>query len=195
MSTTSVASIVLSVFIVWALAVMFLAFRPGLPRSAFWLLLLPSVLVLRGNPFASETTAAVFVVCVWAIDVMCGLSFPLLWVFGHLNGVLLAVSVVMLALPSLMKGALPGQRWLGIALATLLGPWGHWYREGGGRGVIGTWALALVIGLATQLVWLHWRAANTDRHVLDLPELWLRWPGAGLRAVSGLIMGYLLTRD
>ena len=195
MAATSGASIILSVFIVWALAVMVLAFRPGLPRSTFWVLLLPSVLVLRGHPFASETTAAVFVVCVWAIDVMFGLSSPLLWVFGHLNAVLLAISVVMLALPSLIKGALPGRRWLGIVLATLLGPWGHWYREGGGRAVIGTWAVALVIGLATQLVWLHGRAGNTDRHVLDLPDLWLGWPGAALRAVSGLMMGYLLTHD
>lgn len=39
----------------------------------------------------------------------------------------------LVAAPFALKMKLPGKEWLGLLLAFVLGPWGHWYIAGGYR--------------------------------------------------------------
>ena len=62
----------------------------------------------------------------------------------------------LVAAPFLLKRKLPRKEWLGVLLAFVLGPWGHWYIAGGVAYVIGLWALAALLGLALQSTLLSW---------------------------------------
>jgi hypothetical protein len=102
------------------------------------------------------------------------------------------VSVLLLAVPSVLKGASPAHRWTGVLLALLLGPWGFWYLEGGGFWVAGVWASAFLTGLVYQLVWITGSGADIH-HSLDLPKLWVGRSGLAFHVGSALLM-YLLFR-
>lgn len=190
MTPSTTAQIVLAAFILWMLVLALLACRPEFRSWTRWLVLLPVVLFLRTNPFSSNIGAPVFVVATWAVTVMFALCLPLVsWLSRLGMGPVVLLSIVLLSLPSFLKGAAPGRRWVGIALAGLFGPWGHWYLEGGGRWVLGVWVLACVTGLVTQLIRLHWPGPNVVGLPLDgLPTLWLGWPGVLFRVLSALFM-------
>jgi hypothetical protein len=190
MTPSTAAQIVLTAFILWMLVLVVMAFWPAFRSWTRWLVLLPIVLFLRTNPFSSVIGAAVFVVGSWALAVIFALALPLVSSLARLGGILfLLLSVALLSVPSFLKGAAPGRRWVGVALAGLFGPWGHWYVEGGGRWVVGIWALACLTGFVTQLVRLHWPGATAVNLPLDgLPNLWLGWPGVLFRVLSAFLM-------
>lgn len=77
--------------------------------------------------------------------------------------------VGLLLAPFVLRRKLGGRIWLGVILAFILGPWGHWYLEGGAVYVVAVWALAVVLGVF-------------------LPSAWLSW--LGLCIVSTLLMSY-----
>ena len=192
MTPSTAAQIVLAACILWMLVLAVLACWPEFRSWTRWLVLLPLVLFLRTNPFSSVFGAAVFVVGSWALAVMFALSLPFESSLARLGGILfLLLSVALLSVPSFLKRAAPGRRWVGVALAGLFGPWGHWYVEGGGRWVVGVWMSACVTGFATQLVRLHWPGANAVRLPLDgLPSLWLGWPSVLFRVLSAVLMWF-----
>ena len=188
MLTVAEMRLVLVVFLVWSCAVGTLATRSTAPRWIGALVLLPLVLVLRTNPFGSPVSALVFLLFVTALSVVLGLSLPLTWWFGGQLGTASAIlSAMLLAIPPVLKGAVPRRRWVGVVLATLFGPWGQWYLDDGGRWVIGVSALALAVGILGQLGSIC--GASTNPTLMpEFPKIWLGWWGLGLRLASGLLM-------
>jgi hypothetical protein len=180
--------IVLLVFIIWAVVSVIVAIRRTSPQWLNWLLVLPLILFLRRNPFGSDLSAMIFMVLVSALALLMGLSFPLTWwLKGALGPVSAVFSAVLLTVPSLLKGAVPRRRWVGVMLAALFGPWGHWYLEDGGRWVAAMWALSLVTGLVIQLV-ASGRPMVSGAKLPEFPTLWLGWPGVLLHVLSGCLM-------
>src|SRR5215467_13945851 len=132
MTPSTAAQIVLLSGILWMIALAVLVWRPA-PSWALWFLLLPVVVFLRSDPFQSVIGAAVIVVGSWALAVLFALSLPFESSLVRLGGMFLLLSVALLSVPSLLKRTVPARRWVGVALAGVVGPWGHWYVEGGGR--------------------------------------------------------------
>jgi hypothetical protein len=180
----------LAVFLIWAVAVAMAATWRTSPKWTKWALFVPVVLFLRVNPFGSSIAALVFLMLSSAIAVLFGLSLPIGWVFGHLGSAWsVIVSALMLVIPFLLQGAAPRRRWLGVVLAGLLGPWGQWYLEDGGRWVIAVSAAAFAAGLVVQLVaTLGMPGGGAPVRLPEFPQIWLRWPGLGFHLASVLVM-------
>jgi hypothetical protein len=180
----------LVVFLIWAIAVAMAAAWRTAPRWTKWALFVPVVLFLRVNPFGSAVAALVFLTLSSAIAVLFGLSLPIGWGLGHLGSAwAVIVSAVMLVIPFLLQGAAPRRRWLGVVLAGLLGPWGQWYLEDGGRWVIAVSAAAFAAGLVVQLVaTLGMPGGGAPVRLPEFPQIWLRWPGLGFHLASAVVM-------
>jgi len=180
----------LAVFVIWAVAVTTAADWRTSPRWTKWALFLPVVLFLRVNPFGSTIAALVFLMLSSAIAVLFGLSLPIAWGFGHLGSTwAVIVSALLLVIPFLLQGAAPRRRWLGVVLAGLLGPWGQWYLEDGGRWVIAVSAAAFAAGLVVQLVaTLGMPGGGAPVRLPEFPQIWLRWPGLGFHLASAVVM-------
>jgi hypothetical protein len=187
MLTVAEVRLVLVVFLVWACAVGTIATRSTTPRWMTGLVLLPLALLLRTNPFGSPLTALVFFLFVSVLSVVLGLSLPLgLWFGGQLGATSAIISAVLLAVPSFLKGAAPGRRWIGVTLAALFGPWGQWYLDDGGRWVTAVSAFALALGFVSQL--LSTRGATNPTLMPEFPKIWLGWWGLGFRMASALLI-------
>jgi hypothetical protein len=180
----------LAVFVIWAVAVTTAAAWRTSPRWTKWALFVPVVLFLRVNPFGSTIAALVFLMLSSAIAVLFGLSLPIAWGFGHLGSTwAVIVSALLLVIPFLLQGAAPRRRWLGVVLAGLLGPWGQWYLEDGGRWVIAVSAAAFAAGLVVQLVaTLGMPGGGAPVRLPEFPQIWLRWPGLGFHLASAVVM-------
>lgn len=64
--------------------------------------------------------------------------------------------VALIAAPFVLRRKLPSRPWLGLPLAFVLGPWGHWYVTGGTRHVLGLWVLAVLLGITLESALLSW---------------------------------------